>query len=101
MTRDEHRKECAQALMDGAAKAGLIVFPNEETTGLGVFLAAFDSLRSAGARVVPVEATEEMIKAGLRVFALWEDDPADYSAENLMKALLRAMSRVGDLGGKP
>lgn len=89
--RDDKRTECIEALR-GAV--------NKEKRGNGMSWetaeVAFDSLRGL-ARVVPIEATEEMIVSGKQEY---ESDEI-YSRESIVKSVFQAMSSAGDLTNPP
>lgn len=67
MTRDEQRKACIEAM-----KAGYLRYREPKDIGEffdsfnAAFTAAFDALPSAGVRVVPIGATNEMLNAAYR-----------------------------------
>lgn len=69
MTPTEHRMKCLEAMYVACLKAmyvalvkkGVLVVP--PSVLYPAVTAAFDALRSANARVVPVEATERMLGA--------------------------------------
>jgi hypothetical protein len=96
MTRDEHRAACIKAMaIAWLSKRGypetdvpdwLMRQTIEEQT------AALDALRSAGARVVPIEATEEMIDA-----AYLPESPRRGASREIWDA----MSAAGDLTNPP
>lgn len=87
MTRDEHRAKCIEAIRAAfeAANDDQQRFPLLDDC----WAAAFDALPSAGARVDPVEATEEMMKAArdARPSTIWY--------------MWLAMSAAGDLTNPP
>jgi hypothetical protein len=82
--RDEHRAKCFEA-MECAWPASVRVPPRE------ALIAAFDALHGI-ARVNPIEATEEMVKAGRF---------ADTNEGYYFSELWRAMSITGDLTDPP
>lgn len=81
MTRDEHRAKCINEM---AFRSG-IDYDEAEV--------AFDSLHGL-ARVVPIEATEEMIKAGMAVLV---PTMQPIVAEEVFHAMVAA----GDLSNGP
>jgi hypothetical protein len=86
MTRNDHREACAWAIMR--------CMNWENSTGK--WIAAFailDSLHGAGARVVPIEATEEMLDA-----AYYRGRADDFAEE---REAWRAMSAAGDITNAP
>lgn len=86
MTRDEHRTQCIAA-MENAYIRNLGKSPvlREYLTIL------LDSLSTAGVRVVPVEATEEMERAGYQAATYDDLDAGRY------KYIFAAMAARGDL----
>ena len=81
MTRDQYRYECIQAMVNAGNK-----FRRGHGPTWDLMTAAFDALHDI-ARVVPVEAMEEMIKA-------------EYSREGQIRAW-DFMSAKGDLTNPP
>jgi hypothetical protein len=62
VTRDDHRAECIEAMETGYWKRWEV--PSQGDASVREMLtAAFDALPTAGAYVVPCEATEEMLSA--------------------------------------
>jgi hypothetical protein len=75
MTRDDHRAQCIEAMAAGMYGKGwdgpAEKMPGEKMKDVWRNYArrAFDSLRTAGARVNPVKATEEMLTAARNYFS--------------------------------
>lgn len=67
MTRDEYRKSCIEAMARALKLDSSSLFLAGENYWKAQATAAFGSLPTAGVRVVPIEATKEMIRAGLKV----------------------------------
>lgn len=86
MTRDEYRIACIEAM------ARILWGRNEPGPDWYEYIpdatAAFDALRKAGVRVVPAEATQEMVRAGLKV-------------RPTVRETWNAMSAAGDLTNPP
>lgn len=88
MTRDEHRAKCIEAMIEAGPQASSYLNWKK------IMTAAFDAIRTADARVDPVEATEEMIEAGeLAAGAKWSGHPVVF--------IFSAMSAAGDLTNPP
>jgi hypothetical protein len=86
MTRDEARAKCIKA-MEAVARSD---------TGLPwtpLLTRAFDALATAGVRVVPAEATEEMISA--------EETLREHHPGRPPAATFAAMATIGDLTNPP
>ena len=87
MTRDEHRAKCIVSI--GAA----LFHSSELRTQDEVAAAALDALPTAGARVVPIEATEEMVLA--------VTGHECRLTTSMAREVWRRMSAVGDLTKPP
>jgi hypothetical protein len=92
VTRDEHRAKCIEAMFFGYGSLGFYEFEDAIPASLTCrrLEAAFDAISKAGARVVPVEATDE-IAAGRRSVK-WARD---------LNSIWRAMAEAGDLTNLP
>jgi hypothetical protein len=89
MTRDEHREECFEEMKAAAARQVGDLGVLGDVWWTEILTAAFDSLHGI-ARVVPVEATEEMLEERRDVYT-------EYDA----RGIWRDMSAVGDLTNPP
>ena len=90
MTRNDHRAQCIEAMEEAFYKRS----SGTPTSVYDCMSAAFDSLHGI-AVVNPIEATNEMIRAGVVIL---EDEPHAYSDAI---SCWNAMSAAGDLTNLP
>jgi len=104
MTSDEYRAKCIEAEAIAAFERyndspWICASEDEKKHWIWTMTAAFDSIHGI-ARVVPIEATEEMVKAGSSALVRWESSNDPYSA-NCVTAVYKAMSAAGRLTSPP
>lgn len=96
MTRDEHREACLDLIEDAFISAIIDAGGTLDVPMRPVATAVLDSLPVARARVVPTQATEEMIEAGNH------EGGIDYGmSHGDLELLWGAMSAAGDLTNAP
>src|SRR5712672_2993951 len=95
MTRDQYREQCIEAMIRAIGRAGC----DDGYLALRAYaLAALESIRTAGALVNPVEATDEMCFAA----DIIEQEYLEKFGEMPRgSAYFRAMARTGDLSNPP
>lgn len=106
MTRTQHLNACIEAMAD-TALAGKVIYADVEKphvlefsreNWIEIMTAAIYALPKAGARVVPIEATPEMIAAAWRVLnSCGENCLEKYGTGPAVREAYVAMSAAGDL----